>query len=303
MFSIIICSVNERYLAEVKQNIEATIGVPFEILVWDNRVKNIGLASVYNILAAQAQYPFVCFVHEDVVLKTPNWGSILLEVFNADPDTALIGIAGGRYKAKAYSGWYSGVPDMDFFHVCHQNEIQTLRISNANHWSANEANVVCIDGVFMVARHSVWEQVRFDERLLKGFHFYDIDFSLRVAKAHKVVVTRRIDLVHLTQGGDYGDRWVNSAFMFHHEHSGNLPFYLDKVPVVKHELKVIKTWLQRLKTEPISFRNKIRWIREQQLAGSVNLLPDLLQFLFYRPSGVYFAVAKAKKLKKQILKK
>ena len=39
--------------------------------------------------------------------------------------------------------------------------------------------VVCLDGVFICSRKEVWQQSKFNDADLKGFHFYDIDFSLK----------------------------------------------------------------------------------------------------------------------------
>jgi hypothetical protein len=302
MVSIIICSINKQHLTRISKNIEDTIGVPFELLVWDNRDANLGLSAVYNRMAARAKYPYLCFVHEDVIFKTESWGKILIHVFESDPQTSLVGVAGGKYKGRNFSGWYSGIKGDDFFHLSHQSGSKILTLSNQSEWKNEEEEVVCIDGVFMFIKQKVWEGVRFDELLLKGFHFYDIDFSLRVAKSTKVKVIKSIELVHLTEGGDYGDNWVKEAILFHEAHQSELPFYLDKMTIIDSEARVIRTWLKRLKTEKISFANKMSWIREQKLHSKFSLFGDIFQFLFYRPSGFYFAIRTLTHFKKMIHK-
>jgi len=77
MISIIICSVNTAFLEQVNKNITATIGVPYELLAWDNRDAKKGICEVYNWMASKAQYAYLCFVHEDILFETENWGQHL----------------------------------------------------------------------------------------------------------------------------------------------------------------------------------------------------------------------------------
>ncbi len=66
--------------------------------------------------------------------------------------------------------------------------------------------VVAVDGVFLASKKSVIENVPFDEKTFTGFHFYDIDLSLRVAQKYKVLVTTDILLKHYSPG-DPGKEW------------------------------------------------------------------------------------------------
>ena len=93
MFSIIICSIHPPLLEQVRANIEETISQPYELLVWDNRESGKGLCEVYNQLAAKARFPFLCFMHEDILL-TRHWGTSLLDAFRQDNGLGLIGVSG-----------------------------------------------------------------------------------------------------------------------------------------------------------------------------------------------------------------
>ena len=61
MLSLIICSINPVYLQQVKENIDSTIGVQYELLIWDNRETQKGICEVYNKMALQATFPYLCF--------------------------------------------------------------------------------------------------------------------------------------------------------------------------------------------------------------------------------------------------
>jgi glycosyltransferase involved in cell wall biosynthesis len=91
--SILVCSINEQLRNNLLQNVEATIGYDFEFLYEDNRANNDGLCKVYNRLAKRATGDFLCFVHEDVILKTQNWGDLLIK-FAENPQIGVIGFAG-----------------------------------------------------------------------------------------------------------------------------------------------------------------------------------------------------------------
>ena len=43
------------------------------------------------------------------------------------------------------------------------------------------AEVVAVDGFGMFVRKEVWKANPFDEKMLTGFHCYDVDFSLQIA--------------------------------------------------------------------------------------------------------------------------
>jgi hypothetical protein len=303
MLSVIICSINEEFLSNIKRSIASTIGLEYELLVWDNKGKNYGLCKVYNLMAGKARYPYICFIHEDIIFETLNWGKIVLEIFNTKKEIGLLGVAGGKYKGKYLSGWFSGIKGMDYFHIIHKDKTDQQNLSNAQKWEANEVRVVCIDGVFMCTRKVVWEMTKFNQDLLKGFHFYDIDFSLQVSRSYDVIVTNKIDIIHFTQGGDFGNNWVKEAISFHSNYSGILPISRETINIVSPELVVAKTWLNRLKTENISCGYKLKWIKIQKLYKVKALWPIVVKFLLYKPSGFAFIHDLLKKYKRQILNK
>lgn len=287
MLSVLICSVNDELLRQVKQNIAETVGVPHEILVWDNKASNDGICRVYNRLADDAQYSLLLFLHEDVTFQTINWGQKLVQKFEEDSAVGLIGVAGSRYKGKMYSGWYTSNKEIDLYNIIHTDGKQVNAMLNRADTSTHYHDAVCIDGVFMMCRKNVWEQIRFDEQLLKGFHFYDLDFSVRVAAVTKVLVVTDVTLVHHTNGGDYGSRWVNEAFIYHAAKENELPVSVGEIPA-GFELQLAACWLDWLKDKPVSFSYRIQWVWRQQLWKYPSLWYAIAKFLFYRPTGLLY---------------
>jgi hypothetical protein len=287
MISIVICSVNTHFLTQIKENISTTLGVPYELLVWDNRSSNKGLCEVYNNMAAQARFPYICFIHEDVLMRTNNWGRLLIDIFEQDELVGLIGVAGGKYKSRAFSGWYCGHNDLDCMHLTHRTNGQDHLLSSPVNNTKPVHEVICIDGVFMVCRKTIWERIRFDEVLLKGFHLYDIDFSLRTARVCKNVVIMNLDIVHITANvGDYSDNWVKETIMHHEKRKEMLPAFVKGIATDNLEVHIAKVWMDALKARRISWHYKRKWILNQKLLSKPVLWYPVLKFLLYQPLGL-----------------
>ncbi len=281
MISVLICSINVDLLNQVTENIKKTIGSKFEILHFDNKNGSRSLCEVYNKLANRAAYPYLCFIHEDILFTTINWGKEVEHIFYSDREIGLIGIAGCKYKSNFFSGWFSGVKELDCANYTHQysDGLEKVKLSPDG---TNLHEVVCIDGVFMCCRKEVWLNNNFDEDLLKGFHFYDIDFSLRIAKDFKVVVTYQLELIHITSGGDYGNNWVAEAIKYHKKTNIDLPFSKIPVSIKFVDKKVIVSTLDFLKNYKIDFNNKLKWIIIQSLYLKPGLYYSIFKFFFYQ---------------------
>jgi Glycosyltransferase like family len=286
MISVLICSTNTDLFKQVTQNITESIGTAFEILHFNNKLAKKGICAVYNQLAKEAQYSILCFVHEDVMFKTAGWGEILLKTFLESEQVGLVGIAGSKYKSRYYSGWFTNLKTLDCASYIHQypGSIEHVRLTPDNSNAAQE--VVCIDGVFMCCRKNVWKENPFDDQLLKGFHFYDIDFSLRIAQKNEVLVIYDLELIHITSGGDYGNAWVTEAIKYHLAKQNELPFSKILVDNAQADKKIIKAGLDFLKNYKIALGNKIAWIHGQKLYSDPVFYYSIIKFLVYKPLGL-----------------
>ncbi len=300
MISIIVCSIRPDLLKRLEENISVTIGLPYEVLVFDNRTAGKGICEVYNLLALKARFDTLCFLHEDIEFQSKNWGTSLNDFFLNNSTFGVAGIAGSAYKSASYSGWYTGNKMLDVYHVIHQFPNKREEQKNLQDESKNFYPVVCIDGVFIGARKNVWNSIRFNEEKLKGFHFYDIDFSLRSSLAGiSVAVLSGIKLTHYTQeGGDYGNSWVREAFVFHNYSWNYLPYSIQTSPSEKLEREIAICWLDMLKSRDISLRNKIRWVKEQRLHALPSAWYNLAKFFLYHPLNLKLVHKMIRKLKK-----
>ncbi|MBP1649866.1 MAG: hypothetical protein H6Q26_23 [Bacteroidetes bacterium] len=290
MLSIIICSIDPERVRTVTANIHATIGVEHEVIIINNAKELGGMGAGYNTGAARAQYETICFMHDDIEFLTAGWGQSVLSHFKSDASLGLIGIAGSRYKSKTISGWWTNQATADCCNIYQRNlkgkdRKFLLRPAGKN---GVIVPVKSLDGVWLCTRKRIWEEFPFNTADLKGFHFYDLDISLRISEKYTVAVVYDVDLVHFSNG-NFGDEWVRGAIFFHEEvNKVALPVSLD-APAENAEAHVCKSWLRRLRIEKISWENRKLWVK----AGHAMDFPGLWGTV----AGFYFPYVKQAKIK------
>lgn len=231
MLSIVICSVNPKHLESISDNIEETIGIPYELIPIDNRNSPRGICAVYNEGVKSAKYDHICFVHEDVRFKTTGWGKALQRVFQ-DPTIGLIGVAGAAHKPRMISGWGAeGLPDRLvkinlIQHFDKDKKKASLQYQNTG--KEKLAEVACVDGLFLASTKEILQEIPFDEELLKGFHGYDIDISMAIGCKYKVVVSYDILVEHFSQGS-LNMEWLKNSLLVHEKWASELPRSVQSV--------------------------------------------------------------------------
>lgn len=248
MISIIICSANEKYLNEVKESIAKTIGCEYEILAYENSKGERGICEIYNQGAAEASYNTLCFMHEDIEYKTQDWGKIVLQILSENPSLGLLGIAGSDYKSLAPSSWFNFGESEGFRGNHYMNLLQGFKFKEIepirelrNPKNEKLSKVACIDGVWMCTTKEVFSKVKFDESYLKGFHGYDLDYSLAINNIGlDVFVTFEI-LIHHFSEGKYDKVWFTNIKELHNKWSHTLPINYanlssDEIAVVEKRM-------------------------------------------------------------------
>ncbi|MDR1738657.1 MAG: glycosyltransferase family protein [Candidatus Symbiothrix sp.] len=208
MISIIVSTYRKSYFDALLQSIRKTIGeIAFEVIPIENHGQ-YSISQAYNLGAEQAQYNLLCFVHEDVIFESSDWGKVLLRAFQTDADLGALGVAGGR-KTQLPTGWGSGVRDWDSMYIHHG-------VDHLIHLKGDTTKINVLDGVLIVTPKTVWQEFRFDETV-GGFHFYDIDYSLRVAQKYHLKLTEQLLICHFSQG-NFGSQWIKSCLNYHRTH-------------------------------------------------------------------------------------
>jgi hypothetical protein len=200
MISIIVCSINPELREKLRANIQENIGCEWEFLFEDNSLKGEGICMVYNRLAAKARGSYLCFVHEDVLIETKNWGCKLMDRAS-DESVGVIGFAGSaRVDGRPY--WHNK-PQLLAYYFKQYTKEGSLHLDFTQNETLDNGvmmKVCVLDGMFLFCRKKVWEENAFDEINFPGFHLYDIDFTLSAAQKYMNFVNREVVLNHYSLG-------------------------------------------------------------------------------------------------------
>jgi len=286
MISVITCSIKPESCKRMLKSIEETIGVEYESIVIDNREKNEGICKVYNDGAMQANGDYLLFIHEDVEIKSNNWGSELIKFAEFNANCGVIGVAGGKSIGKNFSIWdNAGEKFINLYDLvgtdkdeCDENDL-IYSYSNPN--NEEFAQVVCLDGVFLFTQKHIWEVNRFDEKNFKSFHFYDADFTLSLAHNRKNYVYFGIKLYHFSKG-KVNKAFCNSMLIFQLKWRKVLPYFLHGYKVTfKKEIKLARRNIFIYQKSGISIKDALISILK------VNGLFFLLLFIMNYPKILF----------------
>ncbi|MGO4906199.1 glycosyltransferase [Flavobacterium sp. W20_MBD1_R3] len=242
MISIIICCRTQIISNDLSENIKNTIGCEYELIVIDNSENKYSIFEAYNLGIEKSLGECLCFIHDDILFHTEDWGCILESIYNSDEKIGLIGLAGSKVKTKMPSAWFN----------CHEDEsvynlIQHVSKDKKENWffgfEKPREELVVIDGFFMAMKKEC--HVYFNT-FLKGFHNYDLNISLEVLKAgYKIIGTNEIIVEHYSVGNLNSD-WVKSTYQIHKLYSEFLPLTLYNNKENKdHEIKNAKEYINK----------------------------------------------------------
>ncbi len=265
MISIIVCSKDKGLLHNLEKNIAATINVHYEVINVDNSQNKYSICEAYNIGGEKAKHDILCFIHEDIIINTPNWGNKLLQYFEKNTAIGVIGFAGSNYKSIIPSPWYaagSSAIRSNIFQINNNTEVHDL----VNPENETISEVVVLDGVWLAVKKDIFNKVLFNEELLKGFHGYDLDFSIRASNHCKLAVIYDVDIIH-TSTGSFDSKWLEAQLKvdsFLCKKYGK-PYYATNK--IKNELQkkldknVFKTTFKNICKQPnISIKSIKNWL-------------------------------------------
>ena len=255
MISCIICSANTEMREAVRANIAQTIGLPHEIIVIDNQEDQYSICQAYNKGAESAAFETLCFLHEDILFETMDWGQKLLSHFEKHNNTGLIGLAGTMYKTLAPSGWWA-VTDKYLSYNYRQSYKHTDKETIERKMNCESVKeVVCLDGVFLAVKKDVFNKFRFDESL-PFFHGYDMDLSLAIGAEYKHYVVPDILIDHLSEGS-LDDTWIRNMYLLFKKWNKQLPKLINDEPDKKMESLVWQNYCRSTLASTISFGKKM----------------------------------------------
>ena len=199
MISIIICSRNAILSECIVKNIAETVGVEYEIISVDNSENKYSIFSAYNKGFALSKFPYLCFVHEDVLFHTQNWGEKVIENLKA-PDSGIIGLAGGDLVTRVPASWSTLMSCVNIIQSDRNSKKKTKHIKHPEDFKESKRSVILLDGVLLCMKRELFEKIHFDEQFI-GFHGYDFDISIQSTLAgYTNYVSYDIKLEHFSRG-------------------------------------------------------------------------------------------------------
>jgi len=274
MISVIICSADAKMLAAVSDKIAETIGVPYELIAFDNREENLGVCHVYNQGIKRAKYPLLCFMHEDIIIHTEGWGKNVSNTFNKFPKLGILGVAGSYYKTLSPSGWLGQGMDTECSNLIQEYKFRD-ESPNRNYKNPNNtaiAEVACVDGLWFCVPKAIAAKYKFDEETFTGFHCYDIDFSLTVGADYKVAVTYEVLLTHLSEG-NFDRTWLDETMKLHKKWDAQLPVNrgtLEKRQSQQIEKVTYKRFLDQLVAFKIPLHKAFKFVWNNAFRRKLN---------------------------------
>lgn len=228
MISLIICSRNNNIKGLLKENIDETIGVEYELIVIDNSHKNYSLFSAYNVGVKKAMFPYLCFIHDDIYFHVEKWGERVISHFKGNSKVGILGVAGSHYMPKTPSGWYqphvtSGGCIQGFFKD--DNYYTEKRIDLHRFAGKTSIEAIAVDGMWFCIPKHLFSQISFDEKNFNGFHCYDLDICFQIRSiGYQVRILSDIVIEHSSYG-NFSSEWVvNTNLLFEK--------WKDKLPMV-----------------------------------------------------------------------
>jgi GT2 family glycosyltransferase len=273
MISIIICSRTASISDELKQNIDLTIGLQYELVIIDNSDNLFSIFSAYNEGVKRSKYEVLCFMHDDIIFKTNDWGIKVVNRFNA-PKLGAIGVAGSPYYAILPGAWWSGG------YICQsiygEQELAYLPKQD------NALPVVVLDGLWFCVRKSLFSMIRFDDTTFSGFHYYDMDISLQIQqKGYKLLTVYDILIQH--SSGKLDTIWLNNALLLQNKWKNNLPIFSEKLPYFKEvtiEYAVLEEYIRSMKNNGINSFKILSFIMQQLAYYRIKRFKISFPFIF-----------------------
>lgn len=220
---------------EFKDYIEKSCGVhKVEVIPFENP-GTYSLSEVYNILLEKSSNDIVILCHDDIYFEKKNWGSKILKHFKRNPEYGIIGAAGSKYLPKSGMWWEINTEMFGIVNHEHQGKKWTSKYSESK--GSNLDDTVIVDGLFIAINKKNIKKT-FNEEV-KGFHFYDVDFSFRnYLEGVKIGVFYDVRITHLSVG-QTNEQWEKNRVEFSERYKDNLPVliptYFNKKEVKKNE--------------------------------------------------------------------
>jgi hypothetical protein len=193
------------------------------------------LPEAYNMILEQATNDIVVLCHDDIYFDSKNWGSKILKHFKRSPEYGILGLAGSTQLPES-AKWWEDFSKMKGI-VNHEHEGKKWESKYSASLGNQIEDVVLVDGLFIVLNKKNIKQT-FNEEI-KGFHFYDVDFSFRnFIEDVKIGVIYDVRVTHKSIG-QTNEQWEQNRIKFAEKHKDLLPVKIKRKLTLESPIKVL----------------------------------------------------------------
>lgn len=200
MISCIVCTRRPKALADLEKNISLTIGTDYEVVIIDNSSNHYSIFTAYNEGIRLAKGDILCFMHDDIIFHSDNWGTTLQTTLQ-DSSIGIVGVIGSQFLPNKMASWW----------LCENTKgtiLQGERTSNGKYTSSlsgvevsDVTDVVVVDGLWFAMTRDLTNHVRFDDKTYNSFHCYDVDICMQaISNDRRVVVIPNVLIEHISMG-------------------------------------------------------------------------------------------------------
>lgn len=228
MISLITCSTRKDIPDVLKENIKNSIGVPYELVIIDNSKNEYSIFEAYNLGVEKAKYSILCFIHEDIMFRSSNWGYLLCRAIGTDSSIGVIGAIGSTMVFQNPFGWWDGPA------VGHIIDSKKRKHIAANFYPCSDlepilSDAVTCDGLFLAMPKNIFDKVKFDTKTFTGFHCYDMDTCLQAfTLGYRVVVLENMVIEHFSSG-NLNQALVDSYHLLYEKWKNQLPIACNHI--------------------------------------------------------------------------
>ena len=197
------------------------------------------LTKVYNEILNESVNDVVVLCHDDIYFDSKNWGSKILNHFKRNSDYGILGLAGST-QLPSSAKWWEDFSKMKGI-VNHEHGGKKWESKYSASLGNQIDDVVLVDGLFIVLNTKNVKQ-KFNEEI-KGFHFYDVDFSFRnFIDDVKIGVMYDLRVTHKSIG-QTNEQWEKNREIFAEKYKDVLPIKVKRNLTLESPLKVLLSCL------------------------------------------------------------
>ena len=215
--------------------LKKSCGVPNPQIIPIENEGKYSLPEAYNMILEQATNDVVVLCHDDIYFDSKNWGSKILNHFKRNSDYGILGLAGST-QLPSSAKWWEDFSKMKGI-VNHEHGGKKWESKYSASLGNQIDDVVLVDGLFIVLNTKNVKQ-NFNEEI-KGFHFYDVDFSFRnFIEDVKIGVIYDVRVTHKSIG-ETNEQWEQNRIIFAEKHKDILPVKIKRNLTINSPIKVL----------------------------------------------------------------